>query len=154
MFTDDTKLGRVANTLECCAAIHQDLRRVESWVETNLLRFHKGKHGILHLRESKYMHQYGLGSNMQRRTCVILVDSRLTMTQQCASVARKASGILECIQVCDQQVEGDDSSHLLCPRGATSGVLCPLIGLTRSRKMGNSERVQAAVMIRGLMRKG
>jgi len=38
---DDTKLGRLANTPEGCAAIQQDLDRVESWAWRNLVRFSK-----------------------------------------------------------------------------------------------------------------
>ena len=42
-FTDDTKLGRAADTPEGCAAIQQDLDRLETSMERNLMRFNKGK---------------------------------------------------------------------------------------------------------------
>ena len=49
------------------------------------------------------MHQYRLGDDLLERSSaerhlVILVDSRLAMSQQCALVAKKDNGILECIK--------------------------------------------------------
>jgi len=38
-----------------------------------------------------------LGSSVGKRDLGILVDSRVTMSQHCALVARKANGILGCI---------------------------------------------------------
>lgn len=41
LFIDDTKLGGVASTPECCATLQRD--RLERWAERNLLKFSKGK---------------------------------------------------------------------------------------------------------------
>ena len=49
------------------------------------------------------MHQYRLGVDLlewssAEKDLTVLKDNRLTMSQQCALVAKKASGILECIK--------------------------------------------------------
>ena len=42
-FADDTKPRGVADTLEGCAAIQQDLHSLVSWAERNLTRFNRSK---------------------------------------------------------------------------------------------------------------
>jgi len=102
-FAADTKLGGVVDTLQVCAAIQHDLGRLESWAEKNLMEFNKGKCRVLHLGRNNPMHQYRLGVDLLESSSVerdlgVPVDDRLTMSQQCALVAKKANGILGCMR--------------------------------------------------------
>ena len=63
-FADDTKLGGVEDTPEGCVAIQRDLDRLESWVQRNVMKFHKGKCSILHLGRKNPMHQYRLEADV------------------------------------------------------------------------------------------
>ena len=82
-----------------CAAIQRDLGRLESWAEGNLIKFNKGKCRVLHLGRDSPRHQHRLGADLLggssgENDLGALVDSTLPMSQQCARVATKASGIL------------------------------------------------------------
>ncbi|WP_221627892.1 hypothetical protein, partial [Proteus mirabilis] len=64
----------------------------------NLIKF-KGKCRVLHLGRNNPKHQYRLWddlleSSSAERDLVVLVDSRLTMSQLYALVAKKADSIL------------------------------------------------------------
>ncbi|PKU48620.1 rna-directed dna polymerase from mobile element jockey-like [Limosa lapponica baueri] len=96
-FADDTKLGGVADTPGGCAVIQRDLDRLESCAERNLMKFNKGKCRVLHLGRNNSTHWLGadlLESSSVARDLGVLVDNRMTMSQQCAPVAEKANGLL------------------------------------------------------------
>jgi len=98
-FADDTKLGGVVDTLAGCAAIQRELDRLESWAERKLMKFNRGKFRVLHLGRNNPMHQYRLGADLLQsssaeRDLGVLVDDRLTVSRQCALVAKKANGFL------------------------------------------------------------
>jgi len=67
------------------------------------MRFNKDKCSLLHLRRKNYEHQCRLGADLLERSSSekdlgVPVVNRLVMNQQCAFVAKKASGILGCVK--------------------------------------------------------
>ena len=64
---------------------------------------YKSKCRVLHLGRNNHMYQYRLGDGLlekssEEKDLGVLVDNRLTMSQQCALVAKKSIGVLQCIQ--------------------------------------------------------
>lgn len=89
--------GGVAGASEGCAAIQQNLDRLGSWAERSTVRFNKGR--VLHMGRNNPNYQQRLGADLLESRSVennlgVSGNDRLTVTQQCALVARRANGIL------------------------------------------------------------
>uniref|UniRef100_A0A803TH73 Reverse transcriptase domain-containing protein n=1 Tax=Anolis carolinensis TaxID=28377 RepID=A0A803TH73_ANOCA len=101
-FADDTRLGEIANTPEDRSRIRNDHDRLERWAETNKMKFNRDKCKILHFSRKKLMQRYRMGDAwLDSSTCEkdlgVLVDNKLNMSLQCDVAAKKANGILACI---------------------------------------------------------
>ncbi|KAK4827589.1 hypothetical protein QYF61_019491, partial [Mycteria americana] len=116
-FADDTKLGAVADRPEGCAAIQRDLNRLEKWADRNLRNFNREKCKVLQMGKNSLMHQYMLDAthlenSLEKKAMVVLVDTKLTMSQQCAFAAKKANAVVRphleyCVQFWAPQYKRD-----------------------------------------------
>uniref|UniRef100_A0A803T7N4 Reverse transcriptase domain-containing protein n=1 Tax=Anolis carolinensis TaxID=28377 RepID=A0A803T7N4_ANOCA len=133
-FADDTKLGGIANTPEERSRIQNDLDRLERWAETNKMKFNRDKCKILHFGRKNGMQRYRMGDTwLDSSTCEkdlgILVDNKLNMSQQCDAAAKKANGILACI---NRGIASRSREVMLplCLGQTTPGILRPILGTT------------------------
>ncbi|KAJ7412270.1 hypothetical protein BTVI_46989 [Pitangus sulphuratus] len=143
-FADDMKLGGVADTPEGRAAIQQDLDRLESCVERNLMRFNKGKCRVPHLGRNNPKYQDRLGADLLESSSAekdlgVLVDGKSAMSCQCALAARRANGILEWIgKSMASRSREVILPPLLGPSESTSGVLCPVLDASVQERQGTT----------------
>ncbi|KAK4815604.1 LOW QUALITY PROTEIN: hypothetical protein QYF61_004819 [Mycteria americana] len=146
-FADDTKLSGVVDTLEGRDAIQRVLDRLERSAHVNLMKFNKVKCKVLHPGQGDPKHGYRLHdewteSSPAEKDWGVLVDKKLSMSQQCVLAAQKANRILGCIK----------KSVASRSRETPPGALVQLCSPQHRKDMDLFEWVQrrATKMIRGL----
>ena len=55
-FADDTEMEGVTDIPEGCAAIQQDVSRLESWAGMKLMRFNMSECRVFHMGRNNHMH--------------------------------------------------------------------------------------------------
>ncbi|KAK4811344.1 LOW QUALITY PROTEIN: hypothetical protein QYF61_027573, partial [Mycteria americana] len=134
------------------SAIQRDLDRLEKWAHRILMQSNE-KYQFLHLGKNNPMHQYMLGadqleSSLAEKALGVLLLSKLTMSQQCAIVAKKANGILGCIR---QSIASRSREVILLLYSAlaTPRLLCPVLDSPVQERHGHTGE-SSTRMIKGL----
>uniref|UniRef100_A0A8C3F547 Reverse transcriptase domain-containing protein n=1 Tax=Chrysemys picta bellii TaxID=8478 RepID=A0A8C3F547_CHRPI len=102
-FADDTKLGGIANSEKDRDILQGDLDDLVNWSNSNKMKFNSEKCKVMHLGITNKNFSYKLGTHQldvmeEEKDLRVLVDRRMTMSQQCDVAVKKANAVLGCIR--------------------------------------------------------
>jgi len=84
------------------ATIQRDLDKLEKYTKRSLKKFSKGKCKVLLMSRDNPRQQYTVGVDWDWKAILrgpqVPLDNNLTMSQQCAHVAKVANSLLHCIR--------------------------------------------------------
>ncbi|CAM5090421.1 unnamed protein product [Natator depressus] len=129
-FTDDTKLGSIANSEKDREIIQEDLDDLVNWSNSNRMKFNSEKCQVMHLGINSKNFSYKLGTHQlevteEEKDLGVLVDHRMTMSCQCDMAVKKANAVLGCIR---RGISSGDVSTVIQGTGETSsGILCAVL---------------------------
>ncbi|KAJ7426595.1 hypothetical protein WISP_14484 [Willisornis vidua] len=136
--------------LESRNALQEDLNSLDRWPKASCMSLNKATCWVLHFHHKKPRHHYRLEeewleSCLAEKDLGVLVNGWLNMSQQCAQVAKKASGILACIRnsVARREVI---FPPVLGTGKASSQILCSVLGPSLKKDIEVLERVQRRAM--------
>ena len=97
------------------------------------MEFNKAKCKVLHMGQGNPKHKYRLGeewieSSPAGKDLRVLVDGKLTTSQQCALAAQKANNILGCIKRSVASRSRERLLPLYSHETPPPAVLCPALG--------------------------
>ena len=98
-FADDSKAGRVVDSLQDREAFQDMLSRLENWSQEWQLLFNRNKCKVVHFGKNNVRQEYSMGghvleSSKQEKDLGVLIYDSLKPKAQCAKAAAKANSVL------------------------------------------------------------
>lgn len=92
------KTGRKAEPPDGCAFIWRDHSKLEKWPNSNWVKFSQGKCKVLHQGRNNPRHQYQLEGDFAESCFGVLVNNKLTVSQQRTLMVKKDNCTMDFIK--------------------------------------------------------
>ena len=102
-FADDSKLGRVVDSVQDGMCMQRDLDKIYEWAKKWQMELNLDKCFVMHLGTKNMKCQYTLNGVVlkeveEERDLGVIIDNKLKYKKQCAKVAKKANQVLGMIK--------------------------------------------------------